>query len=160
MNSPETTKTDGAEVKSEGRRALLKKLDGQQDVIQLEFPIIHNDTTIGRFLVGISRDSLQAEFRQQLITGQLATGNLRPHHEDIRLLGGSLFASQRARVAIVLLIRSVKLQQRLIVFPKACDIARQRRADGARQKLAVFLDDLNRTHFDFCGHSVKVGTKL
>ena len=26
MNSPETTKTDGAEVKSEGRRALLKKL--------------------------------------------------------------------------------------------------------------------------------------
>ena len=55
------------ETKTKDVLALLKKLDGQQDVIQLEFPIIHNDTTIGRFLVGISRDSLQAEFRQQLI---------------------------------------------------------------------------------------------
>lgn len=47
--------------------ALLKKMDGQVDLIQLEFPITHNATVLGRFLVGISRQSLQSEFRRQLI---------------------------------------------------------------------------------------------
>jgi diguanylate cyclase (GGDEF)-like protein len=46
---------------------LLKKLDGEADLIKLEFPIIHNEVPLGRFLVGISRQSLQSEFDQQLI---------------------------------------------------------------------------------------------
>ena len=46
---------------------LLQKLDGQADLIQLEFPITQNDAVLGRFLVGISRQSLQREFRRQLI---------------------------------------------------------------------------------------------
>jgi len=46
---------------------LLKKLDGLDELIRLEFPIIHNDVLLGRFLVGISRQSLQSEFRRQLI---------------------------------------------------------------------------------------------
>ena len=41
-------KTRFGETKTKDVLALLKKLDGQQDVIQLEFPIIHNDTTIGQ----------------------------------------------------------------------------------------------------------------
>ena len=46
---------------------LLQKLDGQDELIQLEFPITHNSVLLGRFLVGISRQSLQSEFRRQLI---------------------------------------------------------------------------------------------
>jgi diguanylate cyclase (GGDEF)-like protein len=46
---------------------LLQKLAGQDELIQLEFPITHNDVLLGRFLVGISRQSLQSEFSRQLI---------------------------------------------------------------------------------------------
>jgi len=46
---------------------LLQKLDGQGELIRLEFPITHNDVLLGRFLVGISRQSLQSEFSRQLI---------------------------------------------------------------------------------------------
>jgi diguanylate cyclase (GGDEF)-like protein len=54
-------------AKSNDIPKLLQKLDGQDELIQLEFPIIHNDVLLGRFLVGISRQSLQSEFRRQLI---------------------------------------------------------------------------------------------
>jgi diguanylate cyclase (GGDEF)-like protein len=46
---------------------LLQRLDGQNDLIQLQFPIIHNNQKLGLFLVGISRQSLQSEFQRQLI---------------------------------------------------------------------------------------------
>src|SRR5262245_17137333 len=46
---------------------LLQTLDHRAELIQLEFPITHNDVVLGRFLVGISRQSLQSEFRRQLI---------------------------------------------------------------------------------------------
>lgn len=46
---------------------LLQKLDGQDGLIQLQFPITHNNVVLGRFLVGISRQSLQSEFQRQLI---------------------------------------------------------------------------------------------
>jgi diguanylate cyclase (GGDEF)-like protein len=46
---------------------LLQKLDGQTDLIQLQFPIVHNNQKLGQFLVGISRQSLQSEFQRQLI---------------------------------------------------------------------------------------------
>src|SRR6185295_10841176 len=46
---------------------LLQELKGEVNLIQLEFPIIHNNARLGRFLVGISRQSLQTEFRLQLI---------------------------------------------------------------------------------------------
>jgi diguanylate cyclase (GGDEF)-like protein len=45
---------------------LLQKLEGQDGLIQLQFPIIHNNEKLGSFLVGISRESLQSEFRRQL----------------------------------------------------------------------------------------------
>jgi diguanylate cyclase len=46
---------------------LLQKLDGQDELIQLQFPITHNDVQLGRFLVGLSRESLQKEFQRQLL---------------------------------------------------------------------------------------------
>lgn len=50
---------------------LLQTLEGQGDLIQLEFPIIQNDVLLGRFLLGISRQSLQSEFRRQFIVQML-----------------------------------------------------------------------------------------
>lgn len=46
---------------------LLQKLHGNADLIRLDFPIAHNGKVLGRFLVGISRQSLQSEFHRQLI---------------------------------------------------------------------------------------------
>ena len=36
---------------------------GVEDLIQLDFPITHNNVLLGHFLVGLSRESLQSEFR-------------------------------------------------------------------------------------------------
>jgi diguanylate cyclase len=55
---------NAAEMKDIPR--LLQKLDGRTDLIQLQFPITHNNALLGRFLVGISRQSLQSEFRRQV----------------------------------------------------------------------------------------------
>ena len=44
----------------------LQSLDGAEDLIKLEFPITHNNATLGRFLVGISSYSLRAELRRQM----------------------------------------------------------------------------------------------
>jgi diguanylate cyclase len=46
---------------------LLKKLENRPELIKLEFPIIHNDKPLGRFVVGVSREQLHAQFQQQLI---------------------------------------------------------------------------------------------
>lgn len=54
-------------AKSNDIPKLLQKLEGQAELIQLEFPIIHNKVALGRFLVGISRQSLESEFRRQLL---------------------------------------------------------------------------------------------
>jgi diguanylate cyclase (GGDEF)-like protein len=45
---------------------LLQELDRQPELIRLEFPIVHNDVELGRFLVGMSKQSLHAESRRQL----------------------------------------------------------------------------------------------
>ncbi len=52
-------------------RKLLKALEGHDELIQLQFPIKHNDAQLGRFLVGLSRESLQREFRKQLLIQML-----------------------------------------------------------------------------------------
>ena len=45
---------------------LLRQLDGEPELIRLEFPIVHNDEQLGRFLVGMSKHTLQRESRRQL----------------------------------------------------------------------------------------------
>lgn len=56
--------------------ALLQKLQGNDEVIQLKFPITHNGEALGQFLVGISRLSLQSEFRRQLLIQSLVLAAL------------------------------------------------------------------------------------
>ena len=48
-------------------RGLVRALDDEPEIIKLDFPIIHNEVLLGRFLVGLSRESLQSEFRGQLL---------------------------------------------------------------------------------------------
>lgn len=45
---------------------LLQELDGVPELIRLEFPIVHNDVHLGRFQVGLSKQSLHTESRRQL----------------------------------------------------------------------------------------------
>ncbi|MEI6319487.1 MAG: GGDEF domain-containing protein, partial [Pseudomonadota bacterium] len=51
---------------------LLQELDRQPELIRLEFPIVHNDVELGRFLVGMSKQSLHAESRHQLAFQSIA----------------------------------------------------------------------------------------
>jgi diguanylate cyclase (GGDEF)-like protein len=46
---------------------LLKALDSQDQLIKLEFPITHDGVLLGRFLMGMSRQSLQSESQRQLM---------------------------------------------------------------------------------------------
>ena len=46
---------------------LLDEHDAAGNVIRLEFPITHNEQQLGRFVVGISRESLRSQFREQLL---------------------------------------------------------------------------------------------
>ena len=46
---------------------LVRSLDREAKVIRLEFPITHNDVVLGRFIMGMSRQSLQSESRRQLV---------------------------------------------------------------------------------------------
>jgi len=59
-------------VRSTDLPKMLQALDAQADLIRLEFPIVHNDRLLGRFVVGISRASLYAESRRQLVFQLLA----------------------------------------------------------------------------------------
>jgi diguanylate cyclase (GGDEF)-like protein len=59
---------------SAGILALLTKLDDRDDLIKIQFPITHNQVVLGHFLLGISRDTLQSEFRRQLTVQLLVLG--------------------------------------------------------------------------------------
>jgi diguanylate cyclase (GGDEF)-like protein len=45
---------------------VLQNLDGQDELINLQFPITHDGKLLGHFLVGLSREGVQSEFRRQL----------------------------------------------------------------------------------------------
>ncbi len=53
---------------------LLQQIDGEAELIRLEFPIVHDGVQLGRFLVGLSKQSLEREFRRQLTVQILALG--------------------------------------------------------------------------------------
>jgi diguanylate cyclase (GGDEF)-like protein len=57
----------GGPMAPEALTELLRRLDSPEELIKLEFPIAHNGRLLGRFLVGISRESLHQEFREQLV---------------------------------------------------------------------------------------------
>jgi diguanylate cyclase len=67
INHSDPLVKDRLEVaKSKDIPTLLQQLDGKSELIRLEFPIMHNNAVLGRFLLGLSRQSLQSEFRRQL----------------------------------------------------------------------------------------------
>jgi diguanylate cyclase (GGDEF)-like protein len=47
--------------------AALDKIKRDGDLLNLEFPIVHNQVELGRFLIGVSRESLHQEVRRQLL---------------------------------------------------------------------------------------------
>jgi diguanylate cyclase len=51
---------------------LLRMQAAQEELINLRFPISHNGQILGHFLVGLSREALQDEFRRQLAVKLLA----------------------------------------------------------------------------------------
>jgi diguanylate cyclase len=66
-NTDAWSKANIAPAELTDRSTLLRKLNSRDDLIQLKFPITHNNELLGHFLVGISRASLQSEFQRQLI---------------------------------------------------------------------------------------------
>jgi len=59
-------------AKSNDIPKLLQELDGKGELIRLEFPITHNNVLLGRFVVGMSKQSLHSEFGRQLTIQILA----------------------------------------------------------------------------------------
>jgi diguanylate cyclase (GGDEF)-like protein len=74
--------------------ATLKRLGGDGELIHLEYPIIHNEVALGRFLVGMSRASLRQEVRQQLIVHMLLLGAV------VMFLGMAIYAVFRFNVLV------------------------------------------------------------
>ncbi|HEV8106283.1 MAG TPA: EAL domain-containing protein [Burkholderiales bacterium] len=53
---------------------LIKKPEGVEDLIRLDYPITHNNVLLGHFLVGISRESLQSQLRRQVVIQAVVMG--------------------------------------------------------------------------------------
>jgi len=70
----------------------LQQAGGEDKLLHLEFPIIHNQVMLGRFLVGMSRESLQADFRQQLTVQMVLFGAV------VLFLGAAIYAVFRFNV--------------------------------------------------------------
>jgi diguanylate cyclase (GGDEF)-like protein len=72
----------------------LDNLGNDHGLLTLEFPIIHNQVPLGRFLVGMSRESLQKEFRRQLIVQMSVFGAL------VLFLGAAIYGVFRFSVLL------------------------------------------------------------
>jgi diguanylate cyclase (GGDEF)-like protein len=71
---------------------LMQNREGAEDLIRLEFPITHNNVLLGRFLVGISRESLQNELRRQVIVQALVMAAI------VLFLSAAIYAAFRFNV--------------------------------------------------------------
>ena len=70
----------------------LAALEGADELIKLDFPITHNGVLLGRFLVGISRQSLQSELGRQVLIQALVMGAI------VLFLSGAIYAVFRMSV--------------------------------------------------------------
>jgi diguanylate cyclase (GGDEF)-like protein len=75
-----------------GLISTLKTLGDHDDLLNLEFPIVHNEVVLGRFLVGMSRQSLQNELRRQMPVQILVFGAV------VLFLGAAIHAVFRFNV--------------------------------------------------------------
>ena len=78
----------------DGLVSTLKSLGAQDELLNLEFPIIHNKVSLGRFLVGMSRESLQKEIRRQLTIQIFVFGVI------VIFLGAAIYAVFRLSVLL------------------------------------------------------------
>jgi diguanylate cyclase (GGDEF)-like protein len=72
----------------------LHNLGGEDGLLNLEFPIIHNQVLLGRFLVGMSRESLQKEIRRQLTVQMFVFATI------VLFLGAAIYAVFRFSVLV------------------------------------------------------------
>ncbi|MFN2645293.1 MAG: putative bifunctional diguanylate cyclase/phosphodiesterase [Burkholderiales bacterium] len=70
----------------------IESLRHNPDVIGLEFPIMHDDTPLGRFLVGLSRQSVKDELGVQLIIQAMIVVAI------VLFLSGAIYAAFRVNV--------------------------------------------------------------
>ncbi|MGZ8229075.1 MAG: putative bifunctional diguanylate cyclase/phosphodiesterase [Burkholderiales bacterium] len=75
-----------------GMMSTLHTLGTKDELLNLEFPIVHNNVVLGRFLVGMSRQSLQKEFHRQLSVQMLVFGAV------VLFLGAAIYAVFRFNV--------------------------------------------------------------
>ena len=78
----------------EGVMRVLQTLGGPEELLNLEFPIVHNEVVLGRFLVGMSRVSLQQEFRRQLMVQMLLFGAV------VLFMCGAIYVAFRMNVLL------------------------------------------------------------
>lgn len=87
----------GQRLKAAGASGLMRTLEGLMDgdeLLKLEFPIVHNEVLLGRFLVGMSRESLKHEVRRQLTSQILVFGMV------VLFLGAVIYAVFRFSVLV------------------------------------------------------------
>ena len=77
-----------------GLLATLKTISGEEDLLNLEFPIVHNQVVLGRFMVGMSRDALQKEIRRQIAIQSLLFAAV------VLFLGAAIYAVFRFSVLL------------------------------------------------------------
>ena len=65
-NTDPLAKKHLAQLGSRDALKVLQGLDSQDGLIKLQFPITHDGRLLGNFLVGLSREAVQSEFRRQL----------------------------------------------------------------------------------------------
>ena len=73
---------------------VLRALPGERDLLNLDFPIVHNEVVLGRFLVGMSRESVQKEIRRQLTVQLLLFAAI------VLFLGAAIYAVFRFNVLV------------------------------------------------------------
>ena len=100
--------------------AMLQNLGGQDELINLQFPIAHDGKLLGHFLVGLSREGLQSEFRRQLTIKMLVLAAV------VLFLSGAIYAVFRFNVLhpiqqLIAASRNVGHGQHAVVEVKSSD---------------------------------------
>ena len=72
----------------------LQTVSGENDLLNLEFPIVHNEVVLGRFLVGMSREAVQNEIRRQVTVQLLVFAAI------VVFLGAAIYAVFRFSVLV------------------------------------------------------------
>ena len=139
------------DVAAGGQRGKLNFVDAVNRLPQivLQHAVQLQALAAGDAQRGVADFVAQIELGQQLLAGQLAAGNLGADHERVGLgaLALVLRAAAGPRVAVVLLVGAVMLQQLDAGLAEKVVRVAQLRADIAAQVVALDLEDFDRAEF-------------